>query len=147
MQSGLRYGACALDALPFKPHYQQVSWLGLLGCISDPMRLRYWNVVESVSPSSCKVCLTDNFVASASYLNPLEWVREKLAPGQKEQQSKEEIDAAKKKAAAEGQTSIFDSVASTAREVSKRKDTDGPKKPKKPRSTSVGFASQPLLQF
>lgn len=94
---------------------------------------------------SCKVCVADNFVASASYLNPLNWVRDKLAPGHKEQQSKEEIEATKKKAAAEGQTSIFDSVASTAREVSKRKAADVLKRPKKPKPTSVGLTTQPSV--
>lgn len=98
--------------------------------------------------SCCNVRVADNFIASASYLNPLNWVRDKLAPGHKEQQSKEEIEAAKKKAAAEGQTSIFDSVASTAREVSKGKVTDVLKRPKKPKPTSVGFATtQPSVSF
>ena len=91
--------------------------------------------------SCCNVRVADNFIASASYLNPLNWVRDKLAPGHKEQQSKEEIEAAKKKAAAEGQTSIFDYVASTARELSKGKATDVLKRPKKPKPTSVGFAT------
>ena len=101
----------------------------------------YWNVVESASRVSRKLYPVNNFIASVSYLNPLSWVKEKLAPGQKEQQSKEEKDAAKKKAAAEGQTSIFDSVASTARDVSKRKDFDELKKPRKPKTTSVRFIS------
>jgi hypothetical protein len=101
--------------------------------------LGYWNVAESASYVYCKHCLVHSFIASASYLNPLTWVKEKFAPGQKEQQSKEEKDAAKKKAVAEGQTSIFDSVASTAREVSKRKDADELKKPRKPKATTVRF--------
>jgi len=107
--------------------------------------LGYWNVVDSASHVFCKLCLVDSFIASASYLNPLTWVKEKLAPGQKEQQSKEEKDAAKKKAAAGGQTSIFDSVASTAREVSKRVDADELKKPRKPKATTVRFGSTILF--
>ncbi|KAF8621624.1 hypothetical protein AX15_007642 [Amanita polypyramis BW_CC] len=72
---------------------------------------------------------------NASYMNPLDWVKEKLVPGIKEKQSKEEMEAAKKKAAEEGQTSIFDAVASTTREVAKRKDDARLRKPSNPRPT------------
>lgn len=58
----------------------------------------YWNVVESASRVSRKLYPVNNFIASVSYLNLLSWVKEKLAPGQKEQQSKEEKGSAKEKA-------------------------------------------------
>ncbi|KAM6495892.1 mitochondrial 50S ribosomal protein L22 [Amanita muscaria] len=73
---------------------------------------------------------------NASYLNPINWVKEKFAPGIKEKQTKEEIDAAKKKAAEEGQTSIFDAV-------STRQGMDGVrlKKPSNPRPTEHKYST------
>ncbi|KAK2466205.1 hypothetical protein APHAL10511_001847 [Amanita phalloides] len=91
----------------------------------------------SVRPLSLRFQLRQGALLTrpVSYLNPLNWVKEKLAPGIKERQSKEEIDAAKKKAAEEGQTSIFDTVASKTRKVSKQEDGGWVKKPSNPRPT------------
>ncbi|KAF5370093.1 hypothetical protein D9758_001063 [Tetrapyrgos nigripes] len=43
-------------------------------------------------------------------LNPFGWMREKFATGAREQESKEELAAAKREAKAEGQLSVFDTV-------------------------------------
>jgi large subunit ribosomal protein L22 len=70
-------------------------------------------------------------------MSPLNWVKEKLAPGIKEKQTKEEIDAGKKEAATKGQTSIFDTVSTG--QISKATASARIKKPSNPRPTLVWF--------
>jgi large subunit ribosomal protein L22 len=66
-------------------------------------------------------------------MNPLNWVKDKLAPAIKEKKTKEEIDASKKEAATKGQTSIFDTV--STRQLSKAEAGVRIKKPSNPRPT------------
>lgn len=84
---------------------------------------------------------------SASFINPLDWVREKIAPGYKDKATKEEVDAGKKQAAEEGNRNIFEAArAPIARPVEvkpgeaapkKKSVIYVPKKPSKPKPTSV----------
>lgn len=93
-----------------------------------------------------------NVFFSASYMNPLNWVKEKLAPAIREKQTKEEVEAAKYQAAGEGTRSVFETVPVPARPraVSKRGATIPgayvSRKPTKPRPTSVraGNTSAPF---
>ncbi|PFH52716.1 hypothetical protein AMATHDRAFT_73852 [Amanita thiersii Skay4041] len=81
-----------------------------------------------------------------SSLNPLNWVKEKLVPNIKEKQTKEEIAAAKKKAAEEGQTSIFETISSGPQKDEGGKLAGGklvhvPRKPSNPRPTSHKYST------
>jgi large subunit ribosomal protein L22 len=81
-------------------------------------------------------------VRSASYLNPLDWVKEKLSPAIREKQAKEEVEAGKQQAAEEGTQSVFETVPAPVRQkaVSKRTPTlgvSGIRKSTKPRPTLV----------
>lgn len=82
--------------------------------------------------------------SSASFLNPINWVKEKLVPTLRERQPQAEVEARKKQAAEAGQVSVFDTVPTPARQKpTKRGDvaaTAGgyvPRKPTKPRPSSV----------
>ncbi|KAG6861608.1 hypothetical protein C0995_014515 [Termitomyces sp. Mi166 len=88
----------------------------------------------------------------AGFLNPLDWVREKLAPGVKEKPTKEEVDAGKKQAAEDGNRNIFEAaVAPTPRPAEveakpgeaapKKSEIYVPKKPSKPKPTSHKYST------
>ncbi|KAG6817400.1 hypothetical protein H0H87_009044 [Tephrocybe sp. NHM501043] len=47
----------------------------------------------------------------ASFFNPLNWVKDKLVPAVREKPAKEDIDAGKKQAVAEGKQSVFEAAA------------------------------------
>lgn len=86
-------------------------------------------------------CISDN-VCSASYLNPLNWVKEKLVPSVREKQAKEEVEAGKQQATEEGRQSVFETVPTPSRKKELSKSTSvlgmpGTWKPVKPRPTSV----------
>ena len=55
-------------------------------------------------------CIEVTVIPSASFFRPLDWVREKLATGVKENQSEEEIQAAKEQAKKEGVSNLFEGV-------------------------------------
>jgi len=84
-------------------------------------------------------CICSN-IRSASYLNPLNWVKEKLVPAVREKQAKEEVEAGKQQATEEGTQSVFETVPTPVchKAVSKRTSTTlGIRKPIKPRPTLV----------
>ena len=56
---------------------------------------------------------------SASFRNPLTWLRESLTPNVRQKNTEEELEAARKAEAEKGEGSIFDVVAETVREESK----------------------------
>jgi large subunit ribosomal protein L22 len=69
----------------------------------------------------------------------LNWVKEKLGPGIREKQAKEEVEAGKQQAAEEGTQSVFEAL-QTQKSGSKRPPAVGVfgvRKPAKPRPTSV----------
>jgi hypothetical protein len=81
-------------------------------------------------------------IRSASYLNPLNWVKEKLVPVVREKPAKEEVEAGKQQAVEEGTQSVFETAPTPVRPtaVSKRTSTvgiPGIRKPAKARPTSV----------
>ena len=83
-----------------------------------------------------------NNIRSASYLNPLNWVKEKLGPAIREKQAKEEVEAGKQQAAEEGTQSVFEALPTPVRQKSSSKRPPsvgvfGVRKPAKPRPTSV----------
>ncbi|KAF4619169.1 hypothetical protein D9613_005086 [Agrocybe pediades] len=51
---------------------------------------------------------------NASFMKPLEWVRDRLAPSVKETKTKEEIEAAKAQAKKEGTSNVFEDVAGSS---------------------------------
>ncbi|KAG5343130.1 hypothetical protein E4T56_gene16047 [Termitomyces sp. T112] len=86
----------------------------------------------------------------AGFLNPLEWVREKLAPGLKEKTTKEEVDAGKKQAAEEGNRNIFEAAVSPiprpaetkpGEVVPKKSEIHMPRKSLKPKPTSHKYST------
>jgi hypothetical protein len=81
-------------------------------------------------------CRISSNVRSASYLNPLNWVKEKLVPAVREKPAREEVEAGKQQAAEEGTQSVFETVPTPVRQkvVSNRL---GVRKSAKPRPTSV----------
>lgn len=86
------------------------------------------------------------FRRHASYLNPLNWVKEKLVPAVREKEAKEELEAGKQQAAEEGTQSLFEYVPTPGRQkaVSKRTPTlgvSGIKKSAKPRPTSHKYST------
>ncbi|RDB22611.1 54S ribosomal protein L22, mitochondrial [Hypsizygus marmoreus] len=83
----------------------------------------------------------------ASFLNPLNWVKEKLGPAVREKQSEEEVEAGRQQAAEEGKRSVFESVpAARQKAVSRRGAVPSPtgyvaRKPFKPRPTSHKYST------
>ena len=64
---------------------------------------------------------------SATFGNPLNWIREKLTPTVREKSSEEEIMASQQAAEAEGKRNLFESAAEEAAKA--RLDPDGNMKP------------------
>jgi hypothetical protein len=87
--------------------------------------------------SQClRVLCWNEVIPSASFFRPLDWVREKLATGVKENQSEEEIQAAREQAKKQGVSNLFEGASAakpkaealiTSREMGRKK---GPSKPK-----------------
>lgn len=102
-------------------------------------------IVRDYSTSSGAVTLTGR----RSAFNPLDWVREKIAPTVKETQTDEEVEAAKQQAKKEGVASVFEttSTAPKSKEEKELKAKDRAmakgkgKGPVKPRPDSVRSAS------
>lgn len=83
---------------------------------------------------------------SASYINPLSWVKEKLVPAVREKQPQEEVQAGKQQAAEAGKLGVFESAPSSTQQktISRLKGAAAtpstgylPRKPFKPKPTSV----------
>ena len=87
-------------------------------------------------------------VSSASYFNPVSWVKEKFAPSVNEAQSEEKIQAAKDQAKKEGTANLFEEVQTITPPKPKPKDhlqkrADGShKKKKKPDSVRIFVSSK-----
>ncbi|KAG6821283.1 hypothetical protein H0H93_002393 [Arthromyces matolae] len=85
----------------------------------------------------------------ASFLNPLNWVKEKLVPSVREKPTKEEVDASKKQASEDGNRSVFEAaVAPTPRPAAGEKSGAPasaaryvPKKPFKPKPDSHKYST------
>ncbi|KAF9462640.1 mitochondrial 50S ribosomal protein L22 [Collybia nuda] len=83
----------------------------------------------------------------ASYINPINWVKEKLVPAVREKQTKEEVEAAKHQASVEGTGSVFETVPVPARPrtISKRSATTlgayVSRKPTRPRPTAHKYST------
>ncbi|KAF8897525.1 ribosomal protein L22/L17 [Infundibulicybe gibba] len=85
---------------------------------------------------------------NASFLNPLNWVKEKLVPGVKEKQDKAEVEAGRQQALQGGTQNVFEAVPTPSRKSSRL--TPGtsvtgyaPRKPSNPRPTSA-IAGKPI---
>ncbi|KAF5388240.1 hypothetical protein D9615_000405 [Tricholomella constricta] len=92
----------------------------------------------------------NNFLYSASFLNPLNWVKEKLVPSIREKPSQEEVEASKKQAAKEGNRSVFEAtpgpLVRQARgkwglAIPVKKGVHVPNKPHKPRPTAHKYST------
>ncbi|GLB33801.1 putative universal ribosomal protein uL22 family protein [Lyophyllum shimeji] len=86
----------------------------------------------------------------ASFLNPLNWVKEKLVPSIREKQTQEEVEAGKKEAAEEGKRSVFETAAvpvirkargKRGAVVPAQQGAYAPNKPYKPRPTSHKYST------
>ncbi|KAF8076377.1 mitochondrial 50S ribosomal protein L22 [Lyophyllum atratum] len=102
-----------------------------------------------VRPSRSIYALVYNVCYSASFLNPLNWVKEKLVPAIREKQPLEEVEAGKKEAAQEGTRSIFEATAVPASRARGKRGAAppiqngayAPNKPHKPRPTSHKYST------
>ncbi|KAG5652426.1 hypothetical protein H0H81_005022 [Sphagnurus paluster] len=86
----------------------------------------------------------------ASFLNPLNWVKEKLVPAIREKPTQQEVDAGKKQAADEGNASVFETTAAPAARQARgkrgvlppaQKGVYRPNPPHKPRPTSHKYST------
>ncbi|KAG6814172.1 hypothetical protein H0H92_000848 [Tricholoma furcatifolium] len=106
------------------------------------------NVRPVVSSASSSRLLL-NTRRHASFLNPLDWVKEKLVPSVREKPSKEEIDAGKKQAIEEGNRSVFEAAVAptpaptgiTTGKAGQKSDIYMPKKPFKPQPDSHKYST------
>lgn len=68
------------------------------------------HILLDVSPSRTNQSAVSVSLRLPNFKGPVTWLRESLAPNVRQQNTKEEIEAARKQAAEKGQLSVFDSV-------------------------------------
>jgi len=99
-------------------------------------------------PMFKEFCVEVTMIPSASFFRPLDWVREKLATGVKENQSEEEIQAAKEQAKKEGVSNLFEGVSVAgpgAGALTASREKGGEKGPSRLKSGSVRCIRHILL--
>jgi hypothetical protein len=97
----------------------------------------YQGIVRDYSTSSGFMILNGHYSA----FNPLDWVREKVAPTVREAQTDKEVEAAKEQAKKEGVASVFETTppSTISKEEKALKAKAKGKGPLKPKPDSVRF--------